>query len=118
MESARLKDFALHKLDEFVDLPDAPREDWRARSTTARARAVAVELVQGTDWERVQLPVVFPTSGGGVILEFHEGPRELAIEITAYGQLEFLTREAGIVIDEGLTDRRSIQQLVNWVRQA
>ena len=119
MEAQRIKNYISERLEELTRLPEKPSEDWRAKAITPAARSRADQLSEELDWPRVPEPAVFPTSSGGVILEFHANHRELALEITEEGELEFLTTEDGRPINEGTVHHPdAIRRLVNWLNQA
>jgi hypothetical protein len=95
----------------------ARRENWDGQGSPAPSSAVvekSVELLRVIDDDEPPLPRVVPVPGGGLQLEWHEGSRELELEVLPDGSVEYLAVVSGVMREGRLpaTNMQSVRSLV------
>ncbi|MDQ2920604.1 MAG: hypothetical protein M3R52_03160 [Acidobacteriota bacterium] len=82
------------------------------------AKTAALELMLTLSLYGADAPHIAPLSEGGLQFEWRSGGRDLELEITTTGDLEFLTADAsGDMLEGPVSDpRRQIPVLIVWLR--
>ncbi len=81
----------------------------------------ACRLLTAIEAEDLPVPQACPGPGGGLQIEWRAKNRELELELTPDGQVEFLLVLEGCHMTEGrlsIHQVESVRSLVNWVLQA
>jgi hypothetical protein len=108
---------AIRKLDQLLALP----RDWDSYGSSPPSEIAvkaAVRLILDIDFDYFVSPHIVPVSGGGVQLEWSLGSREVEIEITDEGSVEYLKSILTKPVEEGqisLADLPSIRSLLTWL---
>lgn len=77
----------------------------------------SIWLIMGVPMENLPLPHVIPTAGGGIQFEWG-GIRELEIEVTKNGEIEYLICENGDPVEEGSIEKLAdLHSLLGWAYQ-
>lgn len=106
----------VQRLFELLSLP-SNWDSYGSRPPTEEAVFRAVELVVLIDRDNFLAPRVVPISGGGVQLVWQSGTRELEIELSPTGLVEYLKAEAGEPLEEGVVEigDRKLDSLLAWL---
>lgn len=108
------RSIALGAVEATKDLPEVG-DRWTACRPSPRVRKMAESVIEQIEREDLPVPLVGATIEGGIQFEWHNGRRELEIEILPEGPIEFLWVQDRKPIREGHLTGTELAASIKWL---